>query len=712
VAFDGLVLAAVTHELTKNLLNARVDRVFQPEREEIHLILRQPGQNYRLLLSAQAERARVHLTNENKPNPTQPPLFCMVLRKHLEGGRIVQIEQPNLERILRLTVESVDEIGDLTKKVLVCEIMGKHSNIILYDEKSGLILDGIKRYSHALSRHREVLPGKPYLAPPPQDKKDPQEIKPEELRHLILTGDWSQPVFRVLFQKLSGISAVLAREMVYRAGLNEHTLLEECGEYELSRLEQSFSQIQRSLIDREFQPTLVISSQMENSTQTGLSTNPKEIAANQANLSVLIKQWLAFPRSIDLVEFAAVSLHHLASQSRQAYQFPKMNELLDTFFQLKQRQLRWSSLKQSLMRNLESELGRAYRKLSLREESLSDVQEAERYRLFGQLLMTYLYQISRGMEEITLKNITEPGDAFVTISLFPQLTPAENAQHYFKLYNKARRSLEVVQDQLRLSREEVAYLESVKQSLELATTLEDLEEISLELIEQGYRRPQPVEEKLLMTTGRFRGKNGSAPKKPDSSNEQSPRYGEKKSAAKKTVGARSKNNKTRQSNSKTKSGQLAKLQDSEVSFMSFRSSDGYEILVGKNNKQNDLLTMRLARKNDVWLHVKEIPGSHVIIRTNKMVTEANGVHGRVDDGSPTPVWLPDLGVSSQTIREAALLAAYFSQARHSSSVPVDFVLRRHVRKPAGAKPGYVIYDHQQTIYVTPSQENLQMLLRK
>ncbi|NLC06729.1 MAG: fibronectin/fibrinogen-binding protein, partial [Syntrophomonadaceae bacterium] len=222
MAFDGLVLAAVTHELSKSLLNARVDRVFQPEREEIHLILRQPGQSYRLLLSAQAERARIHLTNENKPNPTQPPLFCMVLRKHLEGGRIVQIEQPNLERILRLTVESVDEIGDLTKKVLVCEIMGKHSNIILYDENSGLILDGIKRYSHALSRHREVLPGKSYLAPPPQDKKDPQEIKPEELRHLILTGDWSQPVFQVLFQKLSGISAVLAREMVYWAGLNEH----------------------------------------------------------------------------------------------------------------------------------------------------------------------------------------------------------------------------------------------------------------------------------------------------------------------------------------------------------------------------------------------------------------------------------------------------------------------------------------------------------
>ena len=662
MAFDGVVLSAMVHELTEKLQQARIDRVLQPEREEIHLVLRQPGQNYRLLLSAQADQARIHLTKESKPNPGQPPLFCMVLRKHLEGGRLVKIEQPNRERILRLEIEAYDELGELSKKILVCEIMGKHSNIILHDAKSGIILDGIKRYSHALSRHREVLPGKIYVAPPPQNKIDPLEIKPEEFRNLIWPGNLSQSVARAIFQKLSGVSILLAREIVYRANLDEHITLEECGDYELTRIEQSFGQIRSALINQDYQPTIVTSSNQE------------------------------------LIDYAAVTLHHLAEPPNQCEQFSSISELLDNYFQLKQHQNRWQVTKHALTRSLTTHLERAYRKSSLREDSLYQVQEAERYRLFGELLMTNLYQIPHGAEATTLENLYQPGEPPVTIPLNVQLSPVENAQHYFKLYNKARRSLQIVEEQFQIVQAEVKYLESVGQSIEIANTLEDLEEIRIELVEQGYMKSHTPAERRKKMMGKSGEKNYIGPAgKPGSK----------------------KNNKVNKKGVKAK-GKDSKLKNDDqyqgISPLSFKSSDGYAILIGKNNKQNDYLTLKVARKQDVWLHVKEIPGSHVIIRADLPVAAEN------DENTNTPVGaagsaassmelIPDLNVTTRALREAALLAAYFSKARYSGSVPVDYALRRHIRKPAGAKPGYVIYDHHQTIYVTPSEENLGKLLK-
>ena len=560
MAFDGVVLSAVVQEFNTKLHLARLDRVLQPEREEIHLILRQPGQNYRLLLSAHAEQARVHLTTQSKPTPTQPPLFCMVLRKHLEAGRLVKIEQPQRERILRLEIEAHDEVGELTTKVLVCEIMGKHSNIILLDGKTGIILEGIKRYSHALSRHREVLPGKAYLAPPGQDKTDPLEIQPENFRQLIWPGNWSQSVARAIFQKLAGVSLPLAREIVYRANLPAQITLEECGDYELTRLEQAFGQIRSALSEQTFQPTLILNAEQEP------------------------------------LEFAAINLQHLAEPPNQSQAFLSISELLDTYYQLKERQHRWQVLQNALNRHVAGHLEKAWRKSSLREDSLTEVQEAERYRLFGDLLMTNLYQLPSEAEAVTVANLYEPGEPPVTIPLNERLSPLENAQHYFKLYNKARRSLQVVEEQLQLVQADIAYLESVSQSIEMANTLEDLEEILLELVEQGYMKARTAADRRRKTALQPAGKEYVGP-------------AGKPSGRKPRPGARQ--NAKGKGNGKTKKAQdqsgLAAESGLGSGLLLVRSSDGYEILIGKNNKQNDYLTLKLARKQDVWLHVKDIP---------------------------------------------------------------------------------------------------------
>ncbi len=632
----------------------------------------------------------------------------MVLRKHLEGGRLIKIEQPQRERILRLEIEAHDELGELTTKVLVCEIMGKHSNLILLDGKTGIILDGIKRYSHALSRHREVLPGKAYLAPPAQDKTDPLEIRPENFRQLIWPGNWSQSVARAIFQKLAGVSLTLAREIVYRANLPAQITLEECGDYELTRLEQAFGQIRSAISGQTFQPTLILNAEQEP------------------------------------LEYAAVNLQHLAEPPNQSQVFLSISELLNTYYQLKERQHRWQVLQNALNRHVAGHLEKAGRKSSLREDSLIEVQEAERYRLFGDLLMTNLYQISSGAEAVTVANLYKPGEPPVTIPLDERLSPLENAQHYFKLYGKARRSLQVVEEQLQLVQADIAYLESVSQSIEMANTLEDLEEIRLELVEQGYLKAHTAADRRRKTALKPTGKEYVGPAGKPSGRKQHPSA--KKGAAGKGKGKTGK--------AKDQSG-LAAESALGSGLLSVRSSDGYEILVGKNNKQNDYLTLKLARKQDIWLHVKDIPGSHVIIRANppgaynneneknefnyENINEATPATAAAGGGSADDFernsgkgfsgcissdtsedsasrsklkeLIPELNIPVLTLREAALLAAYFSKARYSGSVPVDYALRRNVRKPAGAKPGYVIYDHQQTVYVTPSPENLGDLLK-
>lgn len=590
MAFDGLVLAAVRAELTKTIIGGKIDRIFQPEKEEIFLHIRQPGQNLRLVLSAQAQDARVHLTAEAKANPISPPMFCMVLRKHLEGGRITKVEQPDFERILHIFIESPNELGDTTEKILICEIMGKHSNIILVQAADQVILDGIKRYTHAVSRHREVLPGRTYLAPPNQNKQNPLTIEEDDFRQLIWGGDLDCLLPAVLFQSLVGISPLSAQELVARAGLPLDRQLNQCGEYELNCLWQAIQWLKDTVAQNKFSPTTV---------ETGGKTF-----------------------------FSAVELTHLDGPMAR---YQTVSQLLEKYFSAKYRQKRWRERYCRLVKIVDNELARCYKKRVRQEDSLTEVKDAENWRIAGELITTYLWQIKPGDAEVELPNFYDPEEKPFLVILDPLLSAAENAQQYFRRYVKKRDSLQVVQEQLDKTLAEIDYLESVQSELEHAQTEEELDAIEQEMTEQNYLKVKPVK-------GRHK------PSKP---------------------------------------------KEAVLEPRAYISSDGWEILVGRNNKQNDWLTLRLAMKEDWWFHTKDIPGSHVIVR--------------MPAGQEIP---PD-----RTVEEAAALAAYFSRAKTSSTVPVDYTQRKNVRKPNGAPPGRVIYDHQWTVYVNPDEELVKQLAK-
>lgn len=578
--FDGLVLAAVKNELEQYLTGGRIEKIYQPAREEIHLIIHRQQGRLRLLLSADAGLARVHLTTGARENPPAPPLFCMVLRKHLEGGRITSIHQPGYDRILELTVDARDELGRPSHKRLVCEIMGRHSNIILLDREN-VIIDGIRRYSHAVSRHREVLPGRPYINPPPQKKTNPLELDEENFYRVMLSRPLESKVAEVIQKEFDGLSPLMAREITHRSGLPATTPLELCGEYELRALWRTMHGIMTEAAAKQFQPTLVLAK----------NRLPVEFAA------------------FGLSQFKGMTIKHGG-----------MNQLADEYFQQKRLTEQVEREKQSLLGTVRKELNRLEKKLSLQRESVREAEDREQYRIAGELITANIYRLNKGEEEILLENYYQPDSPPVKITLEPRLSPSENAQLYFKKYNKAKSTLIAARHHAAQSKSEMEYLSGVENAVAMAENPEDTAQIRQELADQGYVKHSPQ-------GGRKKNKEREIPRP-----------------------------------------------------MTFLSSEGLTIMVGKNNRQNDYLTAKMAREGDIWLHTKDIPGSHVIVKASEKE------------------------ITDTTLAEAATLAAYFSKARESTRVPVDYTLRKYVSKPKGAKPGYVIYTNQKTIYVNPDGE--------
>lgn len=620
MAFDGLVLAAVRHELEHKLIGGRINKIYQPEKEEIVLHIRTQGENEKLVLSAHAQRARVHLTAVQKGNPQSPPMFCMILRKYLEGGKITRVEQPGLERVLKLYIEAYDELGCQAEKVLVAEIMGKHSNIILLDPKTNTILDGIKRYTHATSRYREVLPGREYVPPPSQEKHYLGELDPDTLQELLLAAPVESRVAKVLLQHLDGLSPESCREVLVQSGLSEDLVINECGQYEFQQIWLTLRKIREMLATGGFIPTLVRDS------------------ARQAQ---------AFS-ALDLEQYHPLPKEH-----------DTMNRILDRYFSERQYLESFRQQKHHLGQVVDAELSRLEKKLALQDEVLVDAQEAETYKLYGELLTAHMHLLHKGMASIAVTNYYDPEGGKIDIPLDPQLTPSQQVQYFYKKYTKAKNSAHIAREHREKILEELRYLESVRSSIDQATSREELIEIKIELGEEGYiKGVAKGAAKGAKNTG-----NGAA--------KAAPKGGFYKAAKRGTKGA---------------AGGAAK-RDSKGGapaetpvLMEFRISGGLTVLVGKNNRQNDYLTLKVARPEDLWLHVKDLPGSHVIIRSQGQ--------GEIPEAA---------------LREAAQLAAYFSQARHSGQVPVDYTLRKHVRKPRGAKPGMVIYDQQKTLYVTPDE---------
>ncbi|QGP92967.1 putative protein YloA [Neomoorella glycerini] len=587
MAFDGLFLAAIKEELS-GLLGSRVDRIFQPEKETIILHLRKGRDTRKLLLCSLADQARVHLTAASFTNPVTPPLFCMVLRKHLEGGTLVAVEQPDLERVLLLYVHTTDELGRPAARRLLIEIMGKHSNIILLNP-DGSIIDAARRYTHAVSRHREVLPGRPYVPPPAKAKADPRGLDDEAFTRLLWEGPWDTPLERLLVEKLAGLGPETAREVVCRAGLPAGATLEGCGEYEMARIYQALREILAATSPAAWQPVVVL----------GQERRPLAFAACE------LSQYQGLPREY----------------------FSTPSAACDSYYQARREQQLLEGARRSLEHILERELKRCYKKEGLQAATVAEAADAEKFRLAGELITANIYRLEKGQAALTAPNFYDPAGEPVTIELDPALTPAENAQRYFQRYNKAKNAARLAAEQLEQTRAEIAYLESIAQSLSMAASYDDLAEIRRELRQAGYLPEEKEKEK---------------PGKPG-------KKGGKKEATQPTRP------------------------------LEFTSPDGFKILVGKNNRQNDWLTLKYAAPGDLWLHAKDIPGSHVIIRTG---------------GQEVP---------APTLEMAARLAARYSRAGQSSRVPVDYTLVKHVHKPAGARPGMVIYDHQRTVYVTPAE---------
>jgi predicted ribosome quality control (RQC) complex YloA/Tae2 family protein len=580
--FDGLVLAAVRSELEDKLIGGRIERIHQPGKTELIILVHKPGARQKLLLSAHAQNARVHLTETTRANPTTPPVFCMVLRKHLEGGRITGFSQDGLERVLVIKIESRDELGCLAEKNLVCEIMGKHSNIILLDPAAGAVVDGIKRYSHAVSRFREILPGRPYLFPPSQGKLNPLLLDEEQFRLACLETSLDTTMPNLLQKRFEGLSIVTCREIIDRAGLAPDMPLDHCGDYELRAVWDALHKIINMAVHGVFEPCLV----------TGKRGEP--------------------------LDYAALDLNY----PEQNKEHGEMNSLLDCFFAARERMERLAREKNSITSLLNKEIAKLEKKLNIYSESHDNIAGAEIFRLYGELLTANLYRLAKGATETTLENFHEENAPPVTIVLDPQHTPVENAQAYFKKYSKSKKTGEALKPLILQVQDELAYLEGIKAAADYAAEIHELSEIRYELAEQGYLK-KPV---IAKTAARHK-KEKHIPRP-----------------------------------------------------LSFISIDGFQMFAGKNNVQNDHLTIKMAREEDIWLHAKDIPGAHVIIRT---------------EGKEVP---------PSTYLEAAGLAALFSKARKSKKVPVDYTLKKHVHKPKGARPGMVIYEHQKTIMAAPDEE--------
>ena len=566
---DGVMLGFMTRELNEKLAGGRVDKVTQPERDELILTIRNKGENHMLLVSASANSARMHLTREKKNNPLEPPTFCMLMRKHVLGAKVNEIRQIDGDRIAEIDFEALDEMGDYVIRTLVCEFMGKYSNLIL-TQNGGKIIDSVLRVTDEISRVREVLPGLTYQRPPQQGKLNFAALEADALEARLRGADG--PAFKALQGAVTGLSPQTAREIMLRAAGDSEARLEEVDVRALA----------------------------------------EKVCALAAAFPGLARPTLALDadgRAADVTPFA-----YLTRAGFEQRPMPSLSEAQEAYFRTRDRAERIRQKASALNRVLKNNVERCEKKLGLQLSALQDSERMEEYRVKGELLSASLYQVERGMKEIELPNYYAEDLAPLRIELDVKLSPAANAQRYFKLYQKARSARRLAADQKAKTEEELNYLEGQLENLAKCGEEAELFEIRQELEKEGYVKPSHNRREM----------KNLPPSRP----------------------------------------------------LKLNASDGTVILVGKNNMQNDKLTFS-AQPNEVWLHAKDMPGSHVII-----VGE-----------NPT----------EKTIGEAASLAAYYSKGREGSRVPVDYTLRRYVKKPSGAKPGFVIYTHQKTLYAAPRE---------
>ena len=578
---DAICLRALTNELKGQLLGARIDKVQQPARDQVVLLLRG---NLRLLLNAGPNQPRVQLTEVLRENPAEPPMLCMLLRKHLVGARITDIEQSGLERIVTFTVRNVNELGESGTRRLVLEAMGRRSNLLLLDE-DGRILDCMRRVELETSSARALLPGLFYQLPAPLEKVSLLDDPAGAAELARRGGGAEESVERFLLDHYLGISPLIARELSHRAfGASDAHFADRPGGCE--HLAAEIERLAECVQENRFTPTM-------------LSREGKP------------------------VDFTYCPITQYGAETAQT-SFPSFSALLDAFYTERDRQEAAQRRGRELTRTVNSAHERVVRKLGMLEKEYAAAQDRDALRLCGDLITANLYRMERGAARLTAQNYYDENGAEIDIPLDPLLTPQQNAAKYYKRYTKAKTAEKHLREQIDKAIAERDYLESVQGEIALSQTESEFAELRRELQETGYLR----------------------------------RSGKEKRGREKPVAPRE-----------------------------FRSSSGLRVLVGRSNVQNDALT-RKADKRDLWLHTQKIHGSHVILCTE---------NGAYDDAS---------------LHEAALLAAYYSQARDGSNVPVDYTSVKFVKKPANAKPGMVVYEPYRTVYVTPDEESVRRLGKK
>lgn len=574
MAFDGITVAALVQELRDNLTGGRIAKIAQPEPDELLLTIKAPTGQRKLYISASASLPLIYLTDENKLSPMTAPNFCMLLRKHIGNGRITSISQPKLERIISLHIEHLNELGDLCEKKLIIEIMGKHSNIIFCDDKD-MILDSIKHVSAQMSSVREVLPGRTYFIPDTMEKSDPLSVN--EKKFLDTLKEKPVPLGKAIYTSFTGISPVIAEDICFLAGLDSQLPASELDEDTFLHLFRQFSYYMDDIRGCHFHPCIYYD-----------GTSPKD--------------------------FGAVALSHFSNYTKQ--EFTSISEVLNTYYATKNTLTRIRQKSADLRHVVQTALERNRKKYDLQKKQLRDTENREKYKVYGELIHTYGYNLAPNSRELTALNYYTNEE--ITIPLDPTLTPAENAQKYFNKYNKQKRTFEALTELIQETADDIHYLESISNSLDIALTEADLIQIKEELMQTGYVRRKYTKKKEKIT---------SRP-------------------------------------------------------MHYISSDGYHMYVGKNNLQNEELTFSFANGNDWWFHAKGAPGSHVIVKTGG------------DE-------LPD-----RTFEEAGRLAAYYSKNRGSDKVEIDYVEKKHVKKPNGSKPGFVVYYTNYSLVIDSDISNL------
>ena len=585
MAFDGIVISNIVHELKQTLTGGRIVKIGQPEKDELVLSIKNYD-TYKLLISASASLPLIYLTKENKQNPMTAPNFCMLLRKHFNSARIISIEQPNLERVIDFSIEHLDEMGDLCKKHLIVEIMGKHSNIIFCNENYQVV-DSIKRVSGAVSSVRTVLPGSDYFIPKTQDKADPLALTQEEFFLHVCAKPL--PASKALYQSLTGISPLIANELCHKAGIDPEQPLNTMPEEYQIHLYCTLLTMLEKIKNNDFSPNIIY-------------------------------------RGKAPIEFSSVFLgcYH-GADGITTRTFDSISELLETYYSSKNKFTRIHQKSADLRRIIASAIERDSKKYDLQQKQLKDTEKREKYRIYGELLTTYGYSIAAGEKSAVVLNYYTNEE--ITIPLDPELSAIDNAKQYFDKYAKLKRTYEALVRLTKETHDELMHLDSIRTALDIAESEDDLTELKEELMDYGFVKRHYSQEK-----------NGK--KQPKKRKSQPFHY---------------------------------------------TTSDGYDIYVGKNNYQNDELTFQFSSGNDWWFHAKGIPGSHVIVKSK---------------GEP----LPD-----SVYEDAGKLAAYYSKGRDADKVEIDYTERRNIKKPGGAKPGFVVYYTNYSLMASPGIDGLTLV---